>query len=87
QPVYYPFHNTRATINVLLNAVQKAGGKQAAALPYQSESDFLQGALQQLERPTKVLQSHQKHSLGSYFFEQGGWWPSQATLIPPVSII
>ena len=61
QPVYYPSHNTRATINVLLNAVQRVEGDLTAALPYPSETDFLQGALQQLDRPTEVLQSHRNH--------------------------
>lgn len=87
QPVYYPSHNTRATITVLLNAIQRIRGDLTAALPFQSESDFLQGALQQLDRPTEVMLLRRNHNLGSNFFEQGGWWPSQATLIPPVSII
>ena len=47
QPVVVPLPNlnTKATVDVLLAAVQQAGGTLASALPYKDEVDFIQNKL------------------------------------------
>ena len=75
QPVVSPYFNTRATADVLIAAAQAAGGKFAAALPYQDEVDFIQGKLASLINETDgSFFAPEINTFSAYFQQHGGWW-------------
>lgn len=84
QPVVVPFHDTRATADVLLAAVQAVGGSLAARLPYADEVDFLQKSLLDLVREDGHFNAPEIRTFMTLFQQFGGWWAAQAGLQAPV---
>jgi anaerobic selenocysteine-containing dehydrogenase len=80
QPVVVPFYDTRATADVLLAAVQAAGGVAATALPYKDEVEFMQNALLKLVQADGIYSAPEIKTFMAYFQQHGGWWQAQAGL-------
>jgi anaerobic selenocysteine-containing dehydrogenase len=80
QPVVVPFYDTRATADVLLAAVQAAGGAAATALPYKDEVEFMQNALLKLVQADGIYSAPEIKTFMAYFQQHGGWWQAQAGL-------
>lgn len=77
QPVVVPLPNlnTKATVDVLLAAVQQAGGTLASALPYKDEVDFIQNKLSGLITQTDgFFSAPEINTFGAIFQQYGGWW-------------
>jgi anaerobic selenocysteine-containing dehydrogenase len=86
QPVVSPFYNTRATVDVLLAAVQLAGGKFAQALPFADEVEYIQGKLSSLVgRADGSFFAPEINSFAAYFQQHGGWWKNAPELMVPSS--
>jgi anaerobic selenocysteine-containing dehydrogenase len=85
QAVVVPFHNTRATADVLLAASAKAGGELAAALPFADEVAFIQDKLLPLvEIKDANFNADEINAFTAYFQQFGGWWGNQNALATPV---
>jgi hypothetical protein len=84
--VFLPGLDTRATLDVLLGAVQRAGGSLAAALPFGSEKSFLQQTLMNIHDHNDLPGQVGQKGIWSAFYTRGGWWPAKAVSIPPVHI-
>lgn len=75
QPVVSPFHNTRATADLLLAAAQQAGGKPAEALPFKDEVEFIQSKLGGLlNADDGYFSAAEINTFTAYFQQYGGWW-------------
>lgn len=83
QPVVPPYHNTRATADVLLAAIQAVGGTIAAALPYKDEVDYLNQALLPLVKETGYYNAPEIKTFMAQFQQYGGWWAAEAGLEAP----
>jgi anaerobic selenocysteine-containing dehydrogenase len=83
QPVVVPFVNTRATADVLLGAIQAAGGNLAAAVPYKDEVAFIQHALLNLVLGKGSYQAPEIRTFMAKFQQYGGWWKADAGLDVP----
>ena len=84
QPVVAPFHDTRATADVLLAAAASVGGKLAAALPYADEFAFIQSKLQPLlPLPDGSFSAPEINIFMAYFQQNGGWWKTVSALVTP----
>ena len=75
QPVVSPFHNTRATADVLLASAQKIGGKLGAALPFKDEVEFIQSKLAVLVGADDgFFSAAEINTFTANFQQYGGWW-------------
>jgi len=75
QPVVSPFHDTRASADVLIAAAQLAGGTAAGALPFNDEVAFIQSKLAGLTgQPDGSFVAPEINSFSAYFQQHGGWW-------------
>ena len=84
QPVVSPFHNTRATADVLIAAAQLAGGSLAEALPFNDEVEFIQNKLTNLiGQADGSFVAPVINSFSAYFQQHGGWWGNGAALAAP----
>jgi len=84
QPVVVPFHNTRATVDVLLAAAQLAGGAFAAAVPAADEVGFVQSKVSPLSGEVNGFFSAPDELTFMAFFQQhGGWWQNGNAMIAP----
>ncbi len=84
QPVVLPVFDTRATADVLLAAVQKAGGALATALPYKDEVDFIRQSVAGLRRAAGGHYSAADEATFFSRFQQfGGWWTQEAAAAAP----
>jgi anaerobic selenocysteine-containing dehydrogenase len=83
QPTVTPFYNTRATMDVLLAAVQDIGGNLATAVPYKDEVDFLQQSLTPLVTQNGNYRASEIKTFMALFQQYGGWWSAQAELSSP----
>ena len=84
QPVVSPFHNTRATADVLIAAAQLAGGALAEALPFNDEVEFIQSKLANLVgQADGSFAAPEINSFGAYFQQHGGWWRNDVELAAP----
>ena len=80
QPAVSPFHNTRATADVLLAAAAQAG----IALPYADEYEFVKGTLQQfVPLAGGFFAAPEINTFMAYFQQYGGWWMTGNTLAAP----
>ncbi len=86
QPVFVPGLDSRATLDVLTSAVQRAGGSLAAALSFGSENSFLQQTLVNIHDHSDIPGQVGQKGIWSSFYQRGGWWPATAVSIPPVYI-
>ncbi|HSK66558.1 MAG TPA: molybdopterin-dependent oxidoreductase [Anaerolineales bacterium] len=81
QPVVSPFHNTRATADVILAAAQLAGGELAQALPFADEVEYTQNKLVNLVgQQDGTFVAPEINSFSAYFQQHGGWWRDTADL-------
>lgn len=79
QPVVSPFHDTRATADVLLAA---------AALPYADEFAFIQSKLQQFVPVNGgSFAAPEINTFMAYFQQHGGWWMTGNALVAPASSV
>ena len=83
QPVVAPFHNTRATADVLLAAVQNIGGSLAATLPYKDEVEYVQNSLLNLVTVDGYFTAPEIRTFMARFQQFGGWWGAQPGLETP----
>jgi anaerobic selenocysteine-containing dehydrogenase len=83
QPVIAPLYDTRATVDVLLAAVQSIGGDLAAALPFQDEVDFLQKSIVSLIGLGGFYPGTDWRSFWLGWRQYGGWWDEAAGLCKP----
>ncbi len=75
QPVIVPFFNTKATADVLLAAVQKAGGALASALKFKDELEYIQSKLSSLiSEPDGFFSAPEINTFTAFFQQYGGWW-------------
>ena len=75
QPTVSPFHNTRATADVLITSAKLAGGKFAIALPYNDEVEFLQSKVAPLMGEADgFFSAPDINTFMAYFQQYGGWW-------------
>jgi anaerobic selenocysteine-containing dehydrogenase len=79
QPVISPYHNTRATADILIAAAQSAGGKFAAALPFADEVEFVQSKLAGFAGQSGSFTAPDINSFSAYFQQHGGWWTEAQT--------
>lgn len=80
QPVVGPLHNTHATIDVFLAALEGAGGTHAEALDYDDEVDYLQGSVKSLMGDDGFYEAEVIEGFWSKFLQYGGWWAEDAGL-------
>jgi len=80
QPVVAPRYATHPTVDLLLESVHCADGKLASRLPYRNELEFLQQAVRRLPWGADIADPWRQ------WLAQGGWWTSQPTLLPPVTL-
>jgi len=83
QPAVVPFYNTRPTADVLLAAVQAAGGQLAQALPYKDEVEYIQASLLPLIGEAGVYNAPDIRTFMASFQQYGGWWSANAGLEAP----
>jgi anaerobic selenocysteine-containing dehydrogenase len=83
QPAVAPFHNTKATADVLLAAVKNIGGNLAATLPYVDEVDFVQNALINLVSQEGFFNAPEIKTFMATFQQFGGWWGPLPALESP----
>ncbi|HKI53925.1 MAG TPA: molybdopterin dinucleotide binding domain-containing protein, partial [Anaerolineales bacterium] len=74
QPVVSPYFNTRATVDVLIEAARLAGGKFAEALPFADEVEFIQSKLDSLVGAKGSFTAPEINTFSAYFQQHGGWW-------------
>jgi anaerobic selenocysteine-containing dehydrogenase len=79
QPAFAPRFNTRSTADLLLEAARRLGGKLAASLPYRDEQAFVRQAVAGLPWGGGA-------DPWAQWLAQGGWWPEQPGLLPPVCL-
>jgi anaerobic selenocysteine-containing dehydrogenase len=84
QPVVAPYHNTKATADVLLAAVQKIGGDLAGSLPFADEVDYVQNALVALVSQQGFFNAPEIKTFMANFQQYGGWWGSLPALETPI---
>jgi anaerobic selenocysteine-containing dehydrogenase len=78
QPVVSPFHNTKATADVLLAA---------ANLPYADEFAFIQSKLQQFVPVSGgSFAAPEINTFIAYFQQHGGWWKTDGALVAPSAL-
>lgn len=84
QPVVAPFYNTRATVDVLLAAGAKAGGK--ADLGFKDEVEFLQHKLAGLlDAKDGYFSAADMPEFWVKFQQFGGWWQNSPSLGTPAA--
>ncbi len=86
QPVVSPYFNTRAAADVLIAAVQQAGGKFAEALPFADEVAFVQGKLAGLVGESDgSFFGPEINTFTAFFQQNGGWWFTSPSLSTPAA--
>jgi anaerobic selenocysteine-containing dehydrogenase len=80
QPVVVPLYNTKATADVLLAAVQAAGGSLAQAVPHKDVVQFMQGAVQDLQPQDGYYNAPDMATFWAEWQQFGGWWSAQPGL-------
>ncbi len=85
QPVVSPFYDTRATVDVLLAAAQKASATLLLAFPFQDEVEYLQSKLTLLSSEANGFFNEPAINTFMASFQQyGGWWKTDNELITPI---
>ncbi|HTP00517.1 MAG TPA: molybdopterin-dependent oxidoreductase [Anaerolineales bacterium] len=86
QPVVSPFHNTKATVDLLLAASQAAGGQIASALPFKDELEYIQSKLStMLSNANGFFTAPEINSFTAYFQQHGGWWSTGDDRLAPTA--
>ncbi|MFM8322011.1 MAG: molybdopterin-dependent oxidoreductase [Chloroflexota bacterium] len=87
QPVVTPVYNTRATADVLLAAVQAAGGAPAAALPFSDEVAFLQQTVYELNDLGGPYTAPDAAQFWLLWLQHGGWQQQSGGLMAPANML
>ncbi len=74
QPVVVPYYNTSATADVLLAAVQSAGGSLAVSVPYKDVVEFIQNSVQDLLQQDGFYNAADLPTFWAQWQQYGGWW-------------
>jgi anaerobic selenocysteine-containing dehydrogenase len=75
QPVVQPLHDTRSTLDVILNLAAKAGGAVAEALPWADEALYLEDVSGPLfDSSLSAYGAQSPGEFWSLWRQQGGWW-------------
>jgi len=86
QPVVVPFHNTRATADVLLSSAANLGGAAASALPFADEFAYVQNKLNQfVPLAGGNFSAPEINTFMAYFQTNGGWWQTGNALSAPAA--
>jgi anaerobic selenocysteine-containing dehydrogenase len=83
QPVVVPLFDTKATVDVLLSAVQGIGGDLAKKISYRDEVDFIQQAITGLLPKASGISQTDIRSFWASWLQHGGWWSDAADLKAP----
>ncbi len=83
QPVVVPLHDTRATMDVLLTAVQAIGGKLAEKLAYADEVAFIKAKLEALVGEDGFYVAPDPNTLWARWLQVGGWWEKDTNVLIP----
>ncbi|HSB02789.1 MAG TPA: molybdopterin-dependent oxidoreductase, partial [Anaerolineales bacterium] len=79
-------YDARSTADVLIAAAKSAGGKPAAALPFNDEVEFIQSKLGSLVGQTDgSFAAPDINSFSASFQQHGGWWKNNTELQAPVA--
>jgi hypothetical protein len=82
--VVSPYYNTRSTVDLILAAAQKAGGKLASALNFKDEVEFIQSKLVSLVGESDgFFSAPEINTFMAYFQQNGGWWKTTDELVSP----
>lgn len=84
QPVVTPFHDTRATTDVFLSAIQQVGGALAAAMPYPDEVSYIQSKVLGLNTQGGFYAAPDDNTFWTLWLQAGGWWQQEKSLQVPV---
>lgn len=88
QPVVAPLYDTRATVDVLLAAAAKAGGKLATALPFKDEVAFIQAKIEGLlSARDGYYSAAEMNTFWAQFQQFGGWWQNGNSLSTPTATL
>lgn len=85
QPVVTPLYDTKASIDVMLGAVQAVGGSLAMAVPYTDEIEYLQHSLQGLINEKGYFNTTDIDSFWLLWQQNGGWWNQSPGLGSPAA--
>jgi anaerobic selenocysteine-containing dehydrogenase len=85
QPVVAPLYDTRATVDVLLAAIQGIGGQLATTVPYTDEVAYLQASLGNLVSERGFFNTQDLTSFWELWQQNGGWWNESAGLGSPAA--
>ncbi|MBM3150688.1 MAG: twin-arginine translocation signal domain-containing protein [Chloroflexi bacterium] len=85
QPVVIPFYDTKATADVLLAAIQSAGGSLAAAVPYQDEVAFIRESVLALVTESGYFNAPEINTFWAQWQQYGGWWKAGSGLGAPLA--
>jgi hypothetical protein len=81
-----PFHNTKATVDVLLAAAQAAGGQLATALAFKDELEYIQSKLSTLlTNANGFFTAPEINTFTAYFQQHGGWWDTGDNRVAPTA--
>jgi anaerobic selenocysteine-containing dehydrogenase len=86
QPVVPPLHDTRATVDVILDAVKRTGGDLAASVDFTNELDFLRRAVTTLIDQGGAYDAADADAFWALWLKHGGWWKAERSLMPPVVV-
>ncbi|MGC1374694.1 MAG: molybdopterin-dependent oxidoreductase [Anaerolineales bacterium] len=86
QPAVAPYYNTHATVDVLLAAGAKAGGK--AALAFKDEVEYIQGKLTDVvDARDGYFSAADMPTFWAKFQQFGGWWQNTNSLGTPSALL
>ena len=85
QPAVQPAQDTRASADVLLAAFKKAVGS-TAAMPFETELDFLQQSVFRLAPRGGLYRASTQAAFWQLWQQHGGWWQTRSCLVPPVQV-
>ncbi|MBN1303307.1 MAG: molybdopterin-dependent oxidoreductase [Anaerolineales bacterium] len=84
QPVVVPYYDTRSTVDILLAAAEKMGGKVASVLSFADEVEFIQSKLADLvEESDGFFSAPEVNTFLASFQQFGGWWKTTDSLGVP----
>jgi len=87
QPVVVPLYETQATADVLLAAVRQMGDAVIEAVPYKTEVEFIQKALEPLQQePDGVFSASGTRAFWGRFLQHGGWWKKDEAAAEPLEV-
>ena len=84
QPVVSPFVDTRATVDLLLAALQKANASLLLAFPFKDEVEFIQNKLTSLsDESDGFFYQPEINAFTASFQQNGGWWKTVDAVSTP----